>query len=136
MTGQLSLFISSGVDESGSPFHVRSVQFVVSKYSPGTEFVVPSPLWLLLLVPGLDWNGATFPGTLLLEHFWSLKNCSRQNTELCEHGSKIQSAKLHKCVLCFYNLRVKVCNKNLQQKSSNPMKYFASLNIDILVLAR
>ena len=48
---------------------VRNILFV-SKYSPGTEFVVPNPLWLLLLrnilVPGLDWNGATFPGTLLL----------------------------------------------------------------------
>ena len=44
----------------------------VSKYSPGTEFVAPSPLWLLLLLlrnilaPGLVGDGVTLSGTLLL----------------------------------------------------------------------
>ena len=61
------LFISSGVDESGSPFSCPvqlETHLFASKYSPGTEFCFPSPLWLLLFrnipVPGLDWNGAHF----------------------------------------------------------------------------
>ena len=109
-----------GLMESRSPFpHVQFSQkhLFVSKYSLGTEFLVsPSPLWLLLLrnipVPGLDWNGAHFQEHAP-EHFWSLKT-ARGKIELCEHGSKIQSAKLHKCIFHLYNLRVKVCNKNLQ----------------------
>ena len=50
---------------------VRNILFV-SKYSPGTEFVAPSPLWLLLLLlrnilaPGLVGDGVTLSGTLLL----------------------------------------------------------------------
>ena len=100
----------------GHLFMSGQFSLFVSKYSPGTEFVVPSPLWLLLLVPGLDWNGATFPGTLLLEHFWSLKTARGKIQNYANMAAKF---KVQSCtnvyftfIICVLKFATKICNKS------------------------
>ena len=100
----------------GHLFMSGQFSLFVSKYSPGTEFVVPSPLWLLLLVPGLDWNGAIFLGTLLLEHFWSLKPA---RGKIQNYANMVAKFKVQSCtnvyftfIICVLKFATKICNKS------------------------
>ena len=100
MSGQFSLLFLNILQEQNLLFQVHFDSYFFGN----------------ILVPGLDWNGATFPGTLLLEHFWSLKIARGkiQNYANMATKFKVQSCTnmYYAFIICVLKFATKICNKS------------------------